>query len=460
MRALVMTLVVGGASGCAYFNGVYNAKEAAGAADKLARAGHDADAAGSYALAAAKAETVLVRYPRSRWRADALYLAGRGAAFAGDCIRGESRLAEFLALSGRKTGERDRARIALASCYVRSSRYAGARDMLEPLRTSKDREVRRQASLWAARAAVGMGDTDAALAYLGNVDVGSVQWELATASLAAQEYARAESLLVERAERGDYREEALIAVRELWRAGRHESAEKLVSRWAAARTSPNAKIMLHLASAELQMAAGRDSIARAHLLQVSRLATDPTIDREVSAQLALLGLKRLATLDDVQAAIRRAANAAAGSPTLRRMQDNLILVTMLDAAQDATGASLFLAAEVARDSLRAPLLAHTMFRKLEATQPGALLTPKALLAAAAIVPDSADAYRERVVSRHPRSPFALLVAGRDPGDVGVYRQTDELLRIAWQSATKQFADTIKKLRPPPKPNGPGAPGFP
>jgi hypothetical protein len=449
LRALAAAALLGGSAGCAYFNGVYNAKDAAGDADKLARAGQDAQAAGSYALAAAKAETVLVRYPKSRWRADALYLAGRGAAFAGDCARGESRLAEYLAVTGRPREERELATIALASCYVRGSRYSAARALLEPIRTAKERDVARQASLWAARAAVGMGEMDDALAYLGPLEVGAVQWELAGASIAARQYARAESLLTIRAARGDYREDVLAALRELWVAGEHGRAEALVSRYAAARTPPNARIALHLTLAELQMSANRDSLARAHLLEVSRLATEPTIDREAAARLGLLQLRRLTTLADVQASVRRTATLAAGSPLLQRMQDNLLLVGMLAATENPTGASLFLAAEVARDSLRAPLLAHTLFRQLDATHPGAHLTPKALLAAAALVPDSAAAYRERILTAHASSPFGLLVAGVDPGNAAVYRQTDELLRLAWQAAVVQYADTLKKLRPPP-----------
>jgi hypothetical protein len=202
------------------------------------------------------------------------------------------------------------------------------------------------------------------------------------------------------------------------------------------------------------MSAEGDSLARHHLTAVRRLSTNPTVDQEVAARLGLLSLRRRATLEEVQAAVTRTASAASGSPTLRRMQDNLMFVRMLEAKPDATGASLFLAAELARDSLRAPALAHTLFRKLETTQPSSLLAPKALLAAAALMPDSAEAYRTRIVNVHSRSPYALLVAGADVPFEAVYRQTDELLRNAWNLGLAQFTDSIRKLRPP----APGAPG--
>ena len=69
VAALALGALLGG---CAYFNGVYNAREAERAANRLLRAGREGEASGSFATAAAKAETVLARHPKSRWRDDAL----------------------------------------------------------------------------------------------------------------------------------------------------------------------------------------------------------------------------------------------------------------------------------------------------------------------------------------------------------------------------------------------------
>ena len=48
---------------CAYFNGIYNAKEALEEGERELRQGREAQAAGSFAVASAKAESVLARYP-------------------------------------------------------------------------------------------------------------------------------------------------------------------------------------------------------------------------------------------------------------------------------------------------------------------------------------------------------------------------------------------------------------
>ena len=85
-------------TGCAYYNGLYNAKAETRAGDRLSRQGREAEATSRYATAAATAETVLVRYPKSRWRPQALALAGRTLALAGDCALARPRLREALAL--------------------------------------------------------------------------------------------------------------------------------------------------------------------------------------------------------------------------------------------------------------------------------------------------------------------------------------------------------------------------
>ena len=107
-------------SGCVYYNGIYNAKEAARNGDALLRREAESEANTQFQLSAARAESVLVRHPTSPWRTRALYLAGRGAAYSGQCERAIAALSEFLALAGSTADDRDRARVALASCEFRT----------------------------------------------------------------------------------------------------------------------------------------------------------------------------------------------------------------------------------------------------------------------------------------------------------------------------------------------------
>ncbi len=438
-------------SACAYYNGVYNAKTELSAGERLARQGREAEAGSRYAVAAAKAETVLVRHPRSRWRPQALSIAARAAALSGDCTSAGPRLIEALALPALEPVERDRLLVARGVCEVREARPASALSLLEPLSTSGQSEVRPVAALWAARAAIALGDADRARRVLGALDAGAAHWELAQASLGAHQYAAAESLLALRAARGDVRPELSPMLRTLWLAGRRDAVERLVAQYHAAGTRANDKLSLHMLAADLQIEAGLDARARGHLLAARRLAVDSVADAEAVARLTLLSLAPLSRLDDVSAAVRRGSVQGRASMIQRRLDDNLLLAELLAGRADPSGASAYLAAEVARDSLRAPRLAYQLFRRIDQTLQGAVMAPRGLFAAAILAPDSATALHARLRERYPRSPWALALDGSSPGDHAAWEVSESTLRVAWKDVALQFADSLTRLRTPVQP---------
>ena len=440
------------APGCVYFNGIYNAREAQRNAEKRARSGRESEATTFYATMAEKADTVLVRFPKSRWRTEALYLAGRGHALSGRCDAAMARLGEFLAVPGTDREKRDRAGLARGTCLVRMERYSDALRDLDSLSRTGKRDVSSQASLWAARAAIALGDNEAARRYLADVDAGAAQWELAAASLQRAEYQRAESLLVLRAARGDWREEVLLRLRDLWNAGRRDGVERVVGAYAAAKAPTPAKARLHLLAAELQSAAGDahlDSLARVHLQVAMRISTDTMVDREAAARLAAIALRTLSAPADVHGVVARAHDDARGNPLQLRLEDNAMFMRILLAAPDASGGSHFLAGEIARDSLQAPLVAREIFRRTAAVHPTSLVAPRALLAAARLWPDSAAAFHDRIRAQYATSPYAVLLAGGDPGAVPAYMHAELVLRDSWASALRVLTDSIRALRPPP-----------
>ena len=73
------------AAGCAYYNGLYNAKRLADDARRAAREGRPAEARALWAEAAVKAESVAIRYRRSGYRDDALLLQGLALRESGSC---------------------------------------------------------------------------------------------------------------------------------------------------------------------------------------------------------------------------------------------------------------------------------------------------------------------------------------------------------------------------------------
>jgi predicted negative regulator of RcsB-dependent stress response len=445
-RTVAALLLLGTAS-CAYFNGIYNARDEEKKADRLARRGEEAAAQSAYLASAQKAETVLARHGKSRWRPSALYLAGRGAALGGDCPKGEARLREYLSTNAAAGRERDLASIALGACELGAGRLRDARERLMPLVSAKDKGVRSLASLWAARVAIRLGDTDGAARLLQSVNPGLAQWELASASLEAGNYARAESLLAQRAVRGDWREGALQILDQLWAAGQDSAALRLAKSWARAGTPVAAKVRMHLRIGDLAMGSGRDSLAGEHIREAQRLSTDAAIDRESAARLLIVRVAEADSLSQIDELLRQAQRLSGDSPVFVRLSANLLLVHMLsEYRRDSWGAGWFLAGEVVRDSLRNHRVAHRFFRLVADSAPDPL-APTALLAAALLSPDSADRYRERVRRDHADSPAAYLLAGRDAAELPAWRFIDEQLRSRWNFVGKLHRDSVARLQP-------------
>ena len=430
-------------AGCAYFNGVYNAREAQRSAEKQQRRGREGEAAGSYAIAAAKAESVLTRFPKSRWSDDALLIAGRGLAYSDQCSRAIERLEAFLALANQDRTDRDEASVALGSCYVRAGRIGEAFSLLEPRVTHRDRRLAMTAALWAGRAAIVIGDAARAARMFAIVGSESADWELAQAALTAGRWAVAESLYAARAARGDYRPDALVALNELWQSGNTAAVDTILERYYRSRLAARDKAGLLLRGADLMIAANQDDRARTVLLRARRLATDTVLHKEASARLTLLALKPLGSILDVTNLIARSRESARGAAIYQRLERALEMVRLLESAPDQSGASLFIAAEVARDSLRAPRLAETLLRRIVETPGGATLAPKSLLALAALRPDSAAAFHQRLRDTYPDTPWAQMLDGVDHGESAAWTTTERLLRIRYDNAVRALADSAR-----------------
>jgi hypothetical protein len=443
----LITTAWGVMSGCVYYNGVYNAQTNAKRADARLRRDAEDEARLQFQLSAMQAESVLVRYPTSKWRTRALYLHGRGAALGGDCDKGLPSLVEFLAREGTDAQDRERARLALASCEVRTDKANAARARLDSLVGSRDRETARQARLWAARAALAQGDRDAVTGYLGTLDAGALPWELLGASLGARELVRVESLLVLRAARGDYRDDAARAVRELAADGRFAGAERVVRGYDARGIRDLNRGSLHFALGEQYLRAGLDSAARVHLADARTLAgKDTLVGRESAARLAYADLLAVYSLRDADSIFARVDTTVWRTVYARRLREQMLLVRMLASRTDASGASAFLAAEVARDSLRAARLAQGLFVALARTQSDAPLAPHAWYAASLLLPDSAESWRRRIVSQYGFSSVAARLQGEDPASRPDFITTPELLKFTWTEAVRAWSDSLRKLR--------------
>lgn len=446
MKRLALLLLLASVSGCAYLNGIYNARQAEKRGDALLRKGREAEAASYFATVAQKAETVLVRHGGSKWAGDARYLAGRGWARANQCEKAVPHLEQALGADGLQGERLESARLALGICRMQAQEHAAAESLLALVMESTDEWRAREAAVWAARSALARGAVDQAQRFLANTSTGTAEWELAGAFLAAGDHARAESLLVRRASEGDYRPEVLPALTALWTGGRSSGVGRIVEAYDGARLRPGHRARLHVAYGDLLLAGEEDSAAAAHFTTAQRIARDSIPGRQASARLTALAIRDLASLTDVEAAIARTSHVSGSVPMQRRMELNLLFTKILLERTDYTGASMFLAGEVARDSLGARALARSIFLNVPATYGNSPVAPKGLLAAAALAPDSADAWHERLRTEYGSSLYALALDGKDNPVIGRINRGDQLLQQAWTLGTKAFSDSLNAMR--------------
>jgi len=70
----LLALCGGGMAGCAYYNAMWSAEQHAKGARKAEAQGQESEARSEWAQAAAKAEAVVIKHPKSRWVDDAWVL--------------------------------------------------------------------------------------------------------------------------------------------------------------------------------------------------------------------------------------------------------------------------------------------------------------------------------------------------------------------------------------------------
>jgi hypothetical protein len=164
------------------------------------------------------------------------------------------------------------------------------------------------------------------------------------------------------------------------------------------------------------------------------MSADTALVTDVVTRLALLDVRAAVTVAEARARLERSRGKAAGTGQLAQVDTMLRLAARLASASDSTGASVFLAGEVARDAIGAPLLARALFLQVTREHPTSSLAPKALLAAASLTPDSAAVWRAKVLSRYPASPYARVLDGK-PMNSDSMEADERVLRQAWARAT-------------------------
>jgi hypothetical protein len=110
---------------------------------------------------------------------------------------------------------------------------------------------------------------------------------------------------------------------------------------------------------------------------------------------------------------------------------------------------LFLGAEAARDTLHAPALSATLFRRLGDEWPASPYAPKALLAAELLDPSDPDGTRLRLDSLYRDSPYLALVRGEDSPAYRVLEDSLEAFAAAQPVIVPRRGGADVRTRPSP-----------
>ncbi len=440
-------------AGCAYYNAMWSAEHYASDARHLEERGHVSEARAQWALAAAKAEAVVQRHPRSRWADDALVLQVEGMARSGACQDAAEPIARA-DTSVKEPALRERVELATAQCALAARHPQQAAAALALPLASKDGGRRSRAEYLVGEAAVQQFDYDAAVKHFERSREPAALPALVRAHLLAGRPADATTVLNALDNSPRFESDRADLLAQLAATGGPDAASAALDRMLGrVRLPPTEQAKLLIADAERRLAHADYDAAAARYRRAAVIAPVETAE----AGLALVGQQRVVIaratgrrdLPPVAAELARLQRVAGGAAA-KRWHD---LVTAVIPVPETPGMR-FRMAELARDSLGAPALAGQLFLDVTAGDTGSLYAPKALVAALALLPDRRDSIAQVLDTRYAASPYTRVFHGEP--SVAYAAAEDSLAReLGVQFAQSTTASSGARFDAPiPGPRGP------
>jgi tetratricopeptide (TPR) repeat protein len=447
-RAFVLFVLAGLASGCVYYNGMYNANRLARAAEKAEREGRTFEANNLWGQVGVKADTVLARHSGSKYADDARLLRGKSYQRLGDCNSAVTILRELLASSGDSALTEEGA-LLLGRCYQTLGNVEDASHAFQRLVTSANPEHRKEALYQYGRSLRLGGRYHDALAFLEQTtdsrSAGERAAALAGAGRLDEAITVADSLISAGDTAAPWDSMLLLVGR---RDGARASAltDRLV---AMPQATPTQRAGWLLTDGERLLQTDQDAGARRLLQSLEQVAEGQTAAHS-RLQLLRLRMLRAASVDtlrqiwvDLEDMIQTAGSTGIQLGLYQR--NGAFVLESVDSANAGATAPdlrLFLAAEIARDSLAMPRMAAGLLQRIPQEFPESPYAAKALLALAALQQLSADSSHALLAGRYPDSPYYLAVQGMDPP---AYRALEDSLY--------RFATALRRSSRPATPTG-------
>ncbi|MEP7324758.1 MAG: tetratricopeptide repeat protein [Gemmatimonadota bacterium] len=418
MKRTVGLLLLGCLAGCAYYNGMYNARRLAHQAEKAEREGRTFDAASLWGQAGVKADTMLARHGSSTWADDALLIRGKAFQRLGDCSGAITTLRRLLA-SSTDSLLVEEGSFLLGNCYQRMNDPEEATAAFAVLINSHDPERRREALYQHGHSLV-LGDRfQEALGELERTDhpraAGERAAALAGLGRTSEALVIADSLLVAQDTAASW---ALL----LSLIGRVDpvAASGLVNRVVSI---PHFKPEL---AGELLLADGRrllphhPELAEKQLTGSVQAAPNSQSSNIARFDLLRMRIERVTDIDSLTLVQREFSDVQqiGGNPGILIGRYDRAAGTIRELADSVAGGSagpdirLFMAAELARDSLEMTGLAANIFARIARNYPESPYAPKAVLALMALEPGIADSAQTLLRQRYPESPYLLAWDGQ------------------------------------------------
>lgn len=453
MSRTLALLLACSSTGCAYFNSMWTAERYAKDARHLERSGRMSDARAQWALAAAKAERVAIRHPRSRWADDALTLQAEGLARSGACEEADDAIAR-VRQRVQDRALRERAELADAECAIAASRPTQAEAALGLPLASKDESRRSRAEYLAGQAAALRRDYGAAVMRFERSKEAAALPARTGALLAAGRIAEAAAAL-ETITAPQFEAERAGLLAEMGTAGGPEAAsaalDKLLARGKRLPFQEQARLLIADADRRLAHGDHDEAVIRyRRAAQVAAVSSNEAGTASVGLQRIVIARARQSSdLKPVEAELARLSL----EPGATSAKNLLELVRQAMRRGETPGAG-FRAAELARDSLGAPALAGQLFLDVAARDTGSLYAPKALLAAMPMLPDRRDSIAAVLDARYAASPYTRAFHGEP--SVAYAAAEDSLARELGVQVARSSASRLgaRFERPIPGPRGP------
>ena len=436
-------------SSCAYYNGMYNTRKFTHEAEKAEREGRTIDASTAWGQVTVKAETLLARHPDSKYAPEARVLMGRAYARLGDCTSARASLEPGLGMIQDSVLERE-GRLALARCLVRLGEARRAVPMYQRLYQSasdSQRTALRPELLTALQQA---GDWSDALELAADSTTATRRMRLLLLAGAGREdqmLALADSLAADGDTLAPWDSASAVAGRSDPRAG--SRVVEAMLQLPSLKPERRARVLLADAARLEPLDSGQSMLRLRQVLDVGPPAELAARARLEMVRLRLRHAASLADLDPIATDLKRETEDSPLAAEARILAASLDqLITLRDSVTDTTQAGdmrTFLAGEVARDELQAPLLARELFVRVADLWPTSPYAAKALLAARVVAPAD-SALRERIESQYTADPYVMAVRGEDVPTLRALE--DSLGNFASAEMAQRFRATPQQRQPP------------